>query len=468
MTTKQKKNIEEDWEKRIQQYKTIWKAEPKLFSIMEKVLQEKNDVGSVITSFVTAPLLCAYATWVIKEAEKTGKRRLYFLARDGYYMKKAAEILCKEWKLKIECRYLYGSRYVWRGAVYYKNIEEALDYITLGGLEVNFQKMMQRAGLKEEEMQKIANQLGYDRELKQRFSAEERKILRKKLLECEQFLQLLQYYSKEKYQRSVEYLVQEGLTDNIPYALVDSGWTGSLQKSLANILESIGCQTILEGYYFGMYHRPVQKEAGRYHMYYFSPEKQIKRKVFFNNNVFECIYSAPSGMTVGYEKKWLEGIERWVPILEQKENPNKERLVKAESLLLAYVKEYAKSYQNSGSEKQEKKCLEKVIRLFMSRPVKEEVQEYGAYIFCDDVIGEEKQILAPKLRKKQLKQGFLLAKLKKKLWKSKEMEKESAWPEGSVSLVMGDRGFWHCILCEYVRFLVETLKNKRQDREKNE
>ena len=46
------------------------------------------------------------------------------------------------------------------------------------------------------------------------------------------------------------------------------------------------------------------------------------------------------------------------------------------------------------------------------------------------------------------------------------MEKESAWPEGSVSLVMGEKGFWHCVLCEYVRFLVETLKNKRQDRKK--
>ena len=32
---------------------------------------------------------------------------------------------------------------------------------------------------------------------------------------------------------------------------------------------------------------------------------------------------------------------------------------------------------------------------------------------------------------------------------------------GSVSLVMGEKGFWHCVLCEYVRFLVETFKNRR-------
>ena len=458
--------MEEDWKKRIQQYKTIWKAEAKQISIMKKVLEEKDDVGSVVTCFVIAPLLCAYVSWVVREAEKTGKKRLYFLARDGYYMKKVAEIFCKEWKLPIECRYLYGSRYIWRGAVYHQNTEEALDYITLGGLEVNFNKVMQRAGLKEE-VQTIANRLGYDKESKQRFSAEERKILRKKLSECELFLQLLNKYSKEKYEKTVEYLVQEGLTDNIHYALVDSGWTGSLQKSLTKILKNMGYEKVLEGYYFGMYHRPIQKEVGLYHTYYFSPEKNIKRKVFFNNNVFECVYSAPHGMTIGYEQKEMG---KWLPVLEQKENPNKERLEKVEPLLLAYAKEYANSYKKNWKceQKIEKECLEKVVYLFMSRPTKEEVEEYGTYVFCDDVIGEEKQVLAPNLSKQQLKQGFLLAKLKKRWWKSKRMEKGSAWLEGSVCLVMGERGFWHCVLCEYIRFLVETFKNKRQDRKKNE
>ena len=300
----------EDWEKRIQQYKTIWKKEIDLFYIMENFLKEKKDIFSNVTISVIAPLLCAYVTWVIREAENTGKKRLYFFARDGYYMKKVAEIFCKEWKLDIECRYLYGSRYIWRGAVYHQNIEEALDYIMLGGLEVNFQKIMQRAGLAEEEIQRMAEQLGYDRKSTKRFSMEERDILREKLSKCEEFLQLLQNYSKEKYEKTKGYLVQEGLLDVIPYAFVDSGWTGSLQKSLTKILKSMECTKILEGYYFGMYYKPTQKEAGIYHTYYFSPEKDIKRKVFFNNNLFECVYSAPHGMTISYEKRLVEGIEK--------------------------------------------------------------------------------------------------------------------------------------------------------------
>lgn len=460
----------EDWEKRIQQYRTIWKQEPELLAVAKQLLEESREVLPTITVYVTAPLLCAYVAWVIREAVQSGKKRLYFLARDGYYMKKVAEIFCMKWQSDMECRYLYCSRYAWRGAVYHMNIEEALDYVTLGGLEVNFYKIMQRAGLKEKEAIRIAEQLGYDINLTKRFSVEERKVLRKKLSECKDFIQLLQNRSKEKYQKTIAYLAQEGLMDAVPYALVDSGWTGSLQKSLAKILESTGYQIVLEGYYFGMYSRSKQKEAGNYHTYYFSSDKHIKRKVFFNNNVFECIYSAPHGMTIGYEKKCLDKKETWIPVLEQKDNPNRERLLAAEPFLFAYISKYADVYQKEWSKGQEteQKRLECLLRLFMSRPVKEEVLEYGNYVFCDDVIGEEKQILAENLSKKELKQGFLLEKLKKRLWKSKGIARESAWPEGSVSLAMRGKGFWHCVLCEYVRFFAETLKNKRQDRKNNE
>ena len=93
----------------------------------------------------------------------------------------------------------------------------------------------------------------------------------------------------------------------------------------------------------------------------------------------------------------------------------KEVLENAEPLLLNYAKEYANSFKKNWKyeQKTEKECLEKVVCLFMSRPTKEEVQQYGTYVFCDDVIGEEKQVLAPNLSKEQLKQAFLLAKLKK-------------------------------------------------------
>ncbi len=483
----------EEWKKRIQEYKVCWKDVPELLEMAERLLevenkkkQQQEKIRDIVTVYVTAPLLCEYTAWVVREAALSGKKRLYFLARDGYYMKQAAEVFCSAWNLELECRYLYCSRYAWRGAVYYMNTEEALDYITLGGLEAGFQKMMQRAGLTTEETAEIAEQLGYDGTSQKRLSEAERNRLRYELAECKMFVELLQKHSKEKYDSTIAYLSQEGLLDNVPYALVDSGWTGSLQKSLAKLLKSTGCNKIPEGYYFGMYHRPKEKEAGLYHTYYFAPDSFIRRKVFFNNNVFECVYSAPHGMTTGYVKK-----DKWIPVLEQKDNPNRKRLVAAEPLLFACIKEYAVWYKgqdiqdtwegttancgwtrknNTKKGRTSKKRMERLLRLFMGRPTKEEAQEYGSFVFCDDVIGEEKQTLAGKLSREELKHGFLLAKLRNKVGrhfgKAGSIGRESAWPEGSVALVMGKKGFWHCALCEYVRLTAETLKNRKQGRKK--
>ena len=46
---------------------------------------------------------------------------------------------------------------------------------------------------------------------------------------------------------------------------------------------------------------PVHTEAVSYtHLYYFSPEGNLKEKVHFNNCLFEAVYTAPHGMTLGY------------------------------------------------------------------------------------------------------------------------------------------------------------------------
>ena len=462
----------ESWKKRVQKYKQLWSDEPEILNVAERLITENGeDTKACTTGYAIAPLLCSYVAWVLCEAKKAGKKRLYFLARDGYYLKKTADILCSEWAIDIECRYLYCSRYAWRGAVYHFDTEEALDYITLGGLEAGFAKMMQRAGLTEQEIEQAAKMLSYSEKSGQRLALYERNQLRKKLSECDWFMDLMKKRSEEKYESAIAYLKQEGLFDDVPYALVDSGWTGSLQKSLLKLLRAQDCNIVPEGYYFGMYSMPTKADAGIYHTFYFSPTKDIKKKVYFNNNLFECVYSAPHGMTIGYE----EQAGQWVPVLEQKENPNKERLLEAEPLLLAYIEQFAsvqsaliKNSEGNKGVLVDKKRLEDLIYLLMATPTREEAQIYGSYVFCADVIGEEKQTLAGRLSWEELKNGFLFAKIKKRLGIEKGMSegigRESAWPEGSIALLPEEKTFWHCALCEYVRLTIETWNNRRNNK----
>lgn len=60
------------------------------------------------------PVLYSYAEWIVGQAEKKGMKRLYFIARDGYLVKKIVDIILKVKGLDIKTKYIYGSRKAWR------------------------------------------------------------------------------------------------------------------------------------------------------------------------------------------------------------------------------------------------------------------------------------------------------------------------------------------------------------------
>ena len=110
---------------------------------------------------VLAPTLYEFVMWVLQKALQSGKKRLYFLARDGYQMYLAARQLCKQYDLDIECRYLKVSRYAVRVPEYHLLGERCLERICVGGIDVTFEKIMQRAALTDKEAGEIAAFAGY-------------------------------------------------------------------------------------------------------------------------------------------------------------------------------------------------------------------------------------------------------------------------------------------------------------------
>ncbi len=75
-------------------------------------------------------------TWVIDEAVKRGKNRIYFLSRDGYQMYIAAKKIIAYRKIDIKCKYLHVSRYSMKIPTYHMNIDKSIDSICTGGMQV--------------------------------------------------------------------------------------------------------------------------------------------------------------------------------------------------------------------------------------------------------------------------------------------------------------------------------------------
>ena len=275
---------------------------------------------------VLAPTLYEFVVWVLQGALQSGTKRLYFLARDGYQMYLAARQLCKQYDLDIECRYLKVSRYAVRVPEYHLLGERCLERICVGGIDVTFEKIMQRAALTDKEAEEIAALAGYTENYRKVINYHEVMQLKDRLKKIPLLFHYIDRHSKEAYGTAIGYLTQEGLLEPVPYALVDSGWIGTIQQSIEHLLRQKQPDRKLEGYYFGLYEIPEGEERENYHSFYFTPWGEIKRKVHFSNSLFEAVFSAPEGMTLSYRTESGKDKIIYVPVTDSRENLNRERI----------------------------------------------------------------------------------------------------------------------------------------------
>lgn len=452
-------------EERLLQYQRILKRDSDLALVSGK-LYEKPAKGSVFgvpgrtaLLYVLAPVICLYTAWVLGRALKDGVSRLYFLARDGYAMYGIASVLCRELELPLECRYLYCSRYAWRSAEYHLLGEEALDYVCLGGSGVTFRRVASRAGLSPEEGEAAGRLLGMEDVMDVPLSRRSLAHLRSLLAGCKPFMETMVRHGQQAFPAACGYLEQEGLLEPIPWALVDSGWTGSMQESLGRLLEAMGCSVHPQGYYFGMYSIPPQTDPDAYHSWYFDPGTGALRKAYFSNSFLECMCSSPEGMTVGYGKN----AGRWMPVLEQDHSPNRDRTQESTHWLQRYAKELAEVCGRrllNRDMARDKRTVFLLLRLLMGRPDAREAQEFGSWAFSDDVLGEGDGRLAVPLSRGQIWGQRLLPRAVSLFLGRDGDAPWSAWPEGCLRL-SGARA-WEFPRCTIRRYVLEVRKQQSQ------
>lgn len=71
-------------------------------------------------------IVVPYVKWAVYDAIDKGYKTIYFISRDGYYLKKIADIIIEQSHLNIKTKYIYGSRKAWRLAAQIDKIDEEL------------------------------------------------------------------------------------------------------------------------------------------------------------------------------------------------------------------------------------------------------------------------------------------------------------------------------------------------------
>lgn len=270
-----------------------------------------HEVGSNIAG----PILWGFVRWVLEQASLQNIRRLYFIARDGQILYSIAEHLCAANNNDIELRYLYGSRQAWHLPAVSTITDRELHWITVKDPYLSLRLIASRLCLDPQIMSSHLGDAGFPKvNIDQELSAAEIKQLKKAIMAGPALQALILAEAERRRMDVIGYLQQEGLMEDIRWALVDSGWNGRLQNSLGSILRLAGKSDDISGFYIGLFtphHPPGSKKAYLFSADFSSRFMRLDPPVI---HTLELMMSADHGITLSYEPV---GNGYWKPLLKE-------------------------------------------------------------------------------------------------------------------------------------------------------
>ncbi len=326
---------------------------------------------------ILAPILMDFSLWLLGEAQKRGISTLYFLSRDGYALYRVAQYAGERFRYPIECRYLYCSRRSLHLPVYQFDEAGAFDHLFVESKRCTLSAILQRGGMTEEQTAAILEELQFDRNrIEKRLLTSEIVDLKAKAEKSDAFRAALLENSQAACQTTMAYLQQEGLLDRPTIALVDSGWSGTSQRAMEQLLTAQGYGGRVVGFYFGLY-RDAPDGRASMDAWYFTEQRSFWNKVLFSPSLFECMVSAADGMTMGYACE--NGV--CIPVKKNKLPEDQQR---AKEKQLEAILDGCKCWKPHrwGALRARGR-----FRRLMAFPSKKEVDCYGVFLFSDDSAG---------------------------------------------------------------------------------
>lgn len=208
---------------------------------------------------VGGTILFPYAEWIIDWAVENEIDTLYFIARDGYIIKKLVETIIMKRELSVKTKYMYGSRKAWRLPALVNDKMNIAEYIkasnwnfisTIGALATVL-------GVTEKEIIRYSNTAE-----KNRNGIIGKGILFKIIEELEtgDFKELLVKKVCESRENVYRYISQE-ISFHEKFAFVEMSGTGYTQHCLQMLIESIKPNSEITTLFFNLKDRKQYKNC---------------------------------------------------------------------------------------------------------------------------------------------------------------------------------------------------------------
>ncbi len=213
-----------------------------LYSLTNNHIGEIEQTYQKIGYEALGNLLIGFSCWLHNECQKKNIKKILFLSRDGYIMKKAYDILFQN--EEIETQYFLASRRSLTVPML-TNItcfDDVLEIVKFRKKET-FSSLLKRVGIinlhKED---KIISNLEVDRD----------KIINdnKLLSKLNKYIDEIKENAQIESDAFIEYF-EENISSN-HIAVVDIGWHGTMQDCLENLLKKNKIDCLIDGFYIGL------------------------------------------------------------------------------------------------------------------------------------------------------------------------------------------------------------------------
>lgn len=203
---------------------------------------------------VFGPILYGFMHDTLKRILSSGKKRVYFISRDGRPLKIVADEIISAFDYPLETRYIHGSRQSWRQAAIF---DPNYDLYWLGenfsGADFTLRQVLERIDHDAEKIHSLLpGKLRYRLSLERAPSEKDIQEVREAIISNKTLRDYIIDISRYKRKNAIKYFKKNNLLDDMPYALVDIGWSGKMQHCLYSILLSCKHDIHLDEYYFAL------------------------------------------------------------------------------------------------------------------------------------------------------------------------------------------------------------------------
>lgn len=322
-------------------------------------------------------LFLSFAGWLGEIINRDGIEKIFFLSRDGYIMKRVYDAIAQVYLDIPEADYLYASRRALNIPSIVEVNDVALNFLMGGTSTLTVSQFLARAGLEPEQYRLQLIQVGLN-------NLDEEIIAPWQYQKLKKFYKLIAKDIKKvasaerdelcKYLESMEFF------DRQKIAIVDIGWQGTMQYSLAQVIKTLEKEVDIKGYYFATKAGAKKFKAKGMNMSGYlcdcGEPAYYNDTIRLSTEIFEFIHSAPHGSVIKFDSIVGES----VPILEDNDRPKSE-LVKVRMMhqgALDFIAEYLKVLKQYPWLKIPAKNMAVApLRRVLSEPTAEEAQKLG-------------------------------------------------------------------------------------------